>query len=133
PGKGPAAALYRLSRAANDGSVREEHFETETGQKLTASVKPLRQGESAWWFTQRSSEVPAAAKPMAVESRASSALIRFADFFRNAPVGVAITTPDGEVIEANGAFTEFFALGTFAAGAKFGELVAANEARAALD
>jgi len=132
PGRGPASALYRLSRAANDGSEREEHFETDSGQKLTATVKPLRHGESAWWFTPRSNEAPAG-KTAAPEGRLPSALIRFADFFRNAPVGVAITTPDGEVVEANGAFTEFFALGTFAAGAKFAELVAANESREALE
>jgi hypothetical protein len=35
PGKGPAAALYRLARAATEGSEREEHFETEAGAKLT--------------------------------------------------------------------------------------------------
>jgi len=131
PGRGPAAALYRLARAANEGSAREEHFETDFGHKLSASVKPLRQGESAWWFTPRAFEAPAA-KPLAADSRGASALIRFADFFRNAPVGVAVTTPEGEVVEANGAFSEFFALG-IAAGARFADLVAAGEARAALD
>src|SRR5262245_29393620 len=98
PGRGPAAALYRLARAANEGSAREEHFETDFGHKLSASVKPLRQGESAWWFTPRAFEAPAA-KPLAADSRGASALIRFADFFRNAPVGVAVTTPEGEVVE----------------------------------
>ncbi len=131
-GKGPAAALYRLSRSANDGGEREESFETDSGQKLTVSVKPLKNGESAWWLTSRTGDtVPA--KGIVPEARVASALIRFSDFFRNAPVGVAITTAGGDVIEANGAFTEFFALGTFAAGAKFGELVALNERRAALD
>lgn len=131
-GKGPAAALYRLSRSANDGGEREESFETDSGQKLTVSVKPLKNGESAWWLTSRTGDtVPA--KGIVPEARVASALIRFSDFFRNAPVGVAITTAGGDVIEANGAFTEFFALGTFAAGAKFGELVALNERSAALD
>src|SRR5215471_5278986 len=131
PGKGPAAALYRLSRAANEGSEREESFETDGGEKLAATVRPLKNGESAWWFTPRLAE-GAAAKPSVPEPRLQSAMIRFSDFFRNAPVGVAITTSQGEVVEANGAFTEFFALGSFASGAKFGELIAATERRAAL-
>ena len=63
PGKGPAAALYRLSRAANEGSEREENFETDSGQKLTASVKPLKNGESAWWLTSRTADAaPAVAR-----------------------------------------------------------------------
>ena len=131
PGKAPAAALYRLSRAATEGSEREETFETEAGQKLTATVKPLKQGEAAWWFTPRLLQGPAA-KPVAAERPVPSALIRFSDFFRNAPVGVAITTPAGEVVESNGAFAEFFALAGFTAGAKFGDLVDSSEQQAAL-
>jgi two-component system cell cycle sensor histidine kinase/response regulator CckA len=129
PGKVPAAALYRLSRAASEGSEREENFETESGQKLTATVKPLKNGEAAWWFTSRLLQGPVA-KP--VEKPIPSALIRFSDFFRNAPVGVAITTATGEVVESNGAFAEFFALAGFAAGTKFGDLVAPSEKQAAL-
>ncbi len=131
PGKVPAAALYRLSRAATEGSEREETFETETGQKLTATVKPLKHGEAAWWFTPRLLQGPVAvAKPP--DRPVPSALIRFSDFFRNAPVGVAITTPTGEVLESNAAFAEFFALAGFAAGAKFGDLVDPSEKHAAL-
>src|SRR5258708_39813173 len=89
PGEGPAAALYRLARAANEGRAREENFETETGQKLTAVVRALRGGESAWWFTPL---LPGAAPQNATtEKKNPSALIRFADFFRNAPMGVAVT------------------------------------------
>src|SRR5262245_34708093 len=108
PGKVPAAAVYRLSRAANEGSEREETFDTESGQKLTATVKPLKNGEAAWWFTPRLIVSAAPAKPAAPEKPMPSQLIRFSDFFRNAPVGVAITTPTGEVVESNGAFAEFF-------------------------
>jgi two-component system cell cycle sensor histidine kinase/response regulator CckA len=71
------------------------------------------------------------AKPVADRPQ-PSALIRFSDFFRNAPVGVAITTPSGEVLESNAAFAEFFALAGFAPGAKFGDLVDASERQAAL-
>ncbi len=131
PGKAPAAALYRLSRAATEGSEREESFETEAGQKLTATVKPLKQGEAAWWFTPRLLHGPVAT-PIVAERPMPSALIRFSDFFRNAPVGVAITTPAGEVVESNGAFAEFFALAGFTAGAKFGDLVDSSEQQAAL-
>jgi two-component system cell cycle sensor histidine kinase/response regulator CckA len=135
PGKVPAAALYRLSRAATEGSEREETFETEAGQKLTASVKPLKHGEAAWWFTPRliqAAPAPKLAVAEKPEKPVPSALIRFSDFFRNAPVGVAITTPGGDVLESNAAFAEFFALGAFAAGAKFGDLVSASEKQAAL-
>jgi len=132
PGEGPAAALYRLSRAAVDGRAREENFETEWGQRLTASVRALKRGESAWWFVPR---LPEASPPKgaASEKRVPSALIRFTDFFRNAPVGVAITNADGKVTEANGTFAEFFALGAFAAGARFGDLVSPAERDAALE
>ena len=131
PGKGPAAALYRLARAATEGTEREEHFETETGTKLTATVKPLKHGEAAWWFTPRLVQGPAA-KPLVAEKPAPSALIRFSDFFRNAPVGVAIATPSGEIVESNGAFAEFFALAGFVPGAKFGDLVEPRERHAAI-
>jgi two-component system cell cycle sensor histidine kinase/response regulator CckA len=131
PGNAPAAALYRLSRAATEGSEREETIETESGQKLTATVRPLKQGEAAWWFSPRFANVQPA-KPVFVEKPAQSALIRFSDFFRHAPVGVAITTAEGEVVELNAAFAEFFALGAFSA-AKFGDLVDESEREAALE
>jgi len=130
PGKAPSAALYRLSRAANEGSEREETFDTESGQKLSATVKPLKNGEAAWWFTPRF--VQGAPPKAAPERPVPSALIRFSDFCRNAPVGVAITTPTGEVVESNGAFAEFFAQAGFAPGDKFGDLVGATEKLAAL-
>jgi two-component system cell cycle sensor histidine kinase/response regulator CckA len=130
PGEGPAIALYRLARAANEGHAREENFETESGQKLTAAVRALDKGEVAWWFTPR---LPDAAplKGTVTEKRTPSALIRFSDFFRNAPMGVAVTATGGEVAEANNVFADFFALGPQAAGARLGDLVQANERAAA--
>src|SRR5512134_3333481 len=74
PGKVPAGALYRLSRAATEGSEREETFETEAGQKLTASVKPLKHGEAAWWFTPRLIQTVSVPKPVVVEKPMPSAL-----------------------------------------------------------
>ena len=58
PGKGPAAAAICLARAATEGNEREEHFETEAGTKLTATVQPLKHGEAAWWFTPRLVQSP---------------------------------------------------------------------------
>jgi signal transduction histidine kinase/ActR/RegA family two-component response regulator len=130
-GEGPAAVLYRLSRAALEGRAREETFETETGQKLSVSVRPLKAGDAAWWFTPR---LPEAAPPKSAlsEPRPVSALIRFTDFFRHAPVGVAITTPEGGVVEHNGAFADFFGL-TTATGMLFGDMLAPTARSAAVD
>jgi two-component system cell cycle sensor histidine kinase/response regulator CckA len=132
PGQGPAAALYRLSRAAIEGRAREELFETEQGQRLSAAVQPLRNGEAAWWFASR---LPGAApmKSAVVEKRHPSALIRFADFFRNAPMGVAIVSADGLITEANSVFDGFFAQGSNLAGASFGDLVKGSERSASLE
>ncbi len=133
PGERPAAALYRLSRAAIDGRAREENFESETGQKLTAAVRPLKRGEAAWWFTPR---LPEAVPPKGgdlSEKRMSSALIRFHDFFRNAPFGVAITLSNGKVSEANQPFADFFGLGAHAQGMRVTDLVTPNERAATID
>ena len=129
PGGGPAAALYRLARAAADGRGREENFETDTGQKLSASVRPLKRGEAAWWFTPL---LPDAAPPKGAvaEKRTPSALVRFADFFLNAPMGVAVADADGLIAEANGAFAQFFGLAKLE-GAALGALIPEYE-RAAL-
>jgi two-component system, cell cycle sensor histidine kinase and response regulator CckA len=109
PGAGPAAALYRLARAAVDARAREENFETESGQKLSAAVRPLARGEAAWWFTPL---LPEAAPPKGAlaEKRTPSALVRFADFFLNAPMGVAVADAEGTIAEANWAFAKFFGL-----------------------
>jgi two-component system cell cycle sensor histidine kinase/response regulator CckA len=131
PGGGPAAALYRLARAVNEGRAREENFETETGQRVTAAVRALRGGESAWWFTPLLPE--AAPAKGVIDKKYPSALIRFADFFRNAPMGVAVTGADGAIVEANGVFTEFLALGPHGLGVRVDTLVAGNERRATLE
>ena len=136
PGEGPAAALYRLSRAAIEGRAREENFETESGQRLTAAVRPLAGGEAAWWFTPR---LPEATPPKAIikggesEKRTPSALIRFTEFFRNAPMGVAIVSSKGTVDEANEPFANFFKLGSAAKGAQLADLARPSERAAAVD
>ena len=131
PGEGPAAALYRLARAAIEGRAREENFETESGQKLSAAVRVLRRGEAAWWFSPRLPE--AAPVKGTTEKRNPSPLIRFSDFFRNAPMGVAVTAAGGHIVEANSVFAEFFGLGAYGANARLDSLVAENERVATLD
>jgi two-component system cell cycle sensor histidine kinase/response regulator CckA len=131
PGEVSAAALYRLARAASEGRAREENFETDTGQKLTAAVRALRGGEAAWWFTPL---LPGAAPQRVVsDKKITPASSRFADFFRNAPMAVAVSGPDGAIVEANGGFAEFFALGANSAGARLEQLVAEQERAAVLD
>jgi two-component system, cell cycle sensor histidine kinase and response regulator CckA len=130
PGEGPASALYRLARAANEGHAREENFETESGQRLSGAVRALGGDETAWWFTPR---LPEASPPKGAmgEKRTPSALIRFAEFFRNAPMGVAVAGADGQIVEANGDFCTFFGLGAYPSGAKFPDLVPVAEREAA--
>jgi two-component system, cell cycle sensor histidine kinase and response regulator CckA len=132
PGQGPAAALYRLSRAAIEGRAREELFETEQGQRLSAAVQPLVNGEAAWWFTSR---LPGAVpmKSPVVEKRQPSALIRFSDFFRNAPMGVAVVSADGRIEEANAVFARFFTQDAALAGVSFAGLVRDSERDGALE
>ncbi len=130
PGEVPAAALYRLARAANEGRAREENFESETGQKLTAAVRALKGGEAAWWFTPL---LPEAAPPKgSIEKKTPSPLIRFADFFRNAPMGVAVSEAAGAIVEANASFAVFFALPGQTAGIRLDGLVAESERDAVL-
>ncbi|HEY4265213.1 MAG TPA: ATP-binding protein [Micropepsaceae bacterium] len=130
-GEAPAAALYRLARAAGEGRAREENFETESGQKLTAVVRALRGGDSAWWFTPL---LPGAApQRTVVEKKSPSGLTRFADFFRNAPIAVAITGAEGAIAEANSGFMEFFALEANRVGARMETLVAEHERAAVID
>ena len=133
-GAGAAAALYRLTRASAEARAREENFETDTGQKLSAAIRPLKSGETAWWFTPRLPEAaPAPGAAAASEKYAPSALIRFSDFFRHAPVGVAIVSADGSIAESNNAFAVFFGTPAQGEGLRFADLVGASERAAALD
>ena len=133
-GQGAAAALYRLARAASEARAREENFETETGQKLSAAIRPLKSGETAWWFTPRLPEAaPAPGATASPEKYAPSALIRFSDFFRHAPVGVAIAGADGGIAESNNAFAAFFGTPARGEGLRFADLVGAADRSAVLD
>ena len=52
-GEPSAAVLYRLTRGAADGVAREESFAVGPGIELVAAVRPLSNGQTAWWFTPR--------------------------------------------------------------------------------
>src|SRR5258708_10689121 len=49
PGEGPAAALYRLGRAAAEGRARREDFRTECGPKPRAAGRRPRRRPAPWW------------------------------------------------------------------------------------
>jgi two-component system cell cycle sensor histidine kinase/response regulator CckA len=100
-----AGPMYRLSRAAHSGVAHQEVFDSAPGQKLTAAVSPLKNGETVWWF------IPQPGDNEVVQGIAQFAGSRaaFGDFFANAPIGVAVVAAKGTILEANAAFREFFA------------------------
>ena len=121
-GEPSSAVLYRLTRGAAEGVPREESFAVGPGIELVAAVRPLSNGQTAWWFTPRLS-TPAqavAAKPVAAPVTAPAAI---GDIFRDAPVGVAFASSDGKIVDANPAFAKFFGVTGALAGRPFGELV----------
>jgi two-component system cell cycle sensor histidine kinase/response regulator CckA len=118
-GEPSAAVLYRLSRDAAEGKAREESFPVMPGLEIIAAVRPLADGQAAWWFVPRlaaRSDMPAAAPapiPQAapLPVAAAPALSTPAapdDLFRDAPMGVALADADGTILDANRAFAQFF-------------------------
>ncbi|MBI3675940.1 MAG: response regulator [Proteobacteria bacterium] len=101
-----SAMLYRLTRAGAEGEAREESFRVAPGLEIVAAVRPLGNGQVAWWFTPRLGGSPADAKP----ATAVASQIAPATLFRDAPVGVALADTGGKILEANKAFAEFFGL-----------------------
>jgi two-component system cell cycle sensor histidine kinase/response regulator CckA len=99
-----ASPMYRLARAARNGSAHQEHFEFAPGQVISAAVSPLKNRETVWWFIPRPTEI-AAARSGASHTDARAA---FGEFFANAPIGVAVVGAGATVLEANAAFREFF-------------------------
>jgi len=99
-----AAILYRLAHGAAQRKPREEPITLPGGVELSAAVRPLRGGETAWWFTPRLVSAPqlAATEERVVQPPAA------VTFFRDAPIGVAIAEATGKLIEANDAFGRFF-------------------------
>ena len=122
-----AATLYRLTKSAADREAREEVFSIGHGIEITAAVRPLANGTSAWWFAPRlviHDAVPRAATSPTVSPQLATAV------FRDAPVGVAIADADGRIVEANNAFTDFLGAG---AGRNIGDLVEAADKATVLD
>jgi signal transduction histidine kinase/ActR/RegA family two-component response regulator len=102
-----SANLYRLTHSAAQGKPHEEILDFGAGFEISCAVKPLRQGQTAWWFTPRltpsATEEPAGASVPAGDGAPPSI-----SFYRDAPIGVAITDAGGRVLEANEAFSKFF-------------------------
>jgi len=137
-GEPSAAVLYRLSRDAAEGRAREETFQVVPGLEIVAAVRPLPEGQAAWWFTPR---IAATTAPQPVLTRAAAAQVQpevaapapaaappaganAGDLFRDAPMGVAFVGADGAIDHANAALTKFFG-GRQAD--HFGDLVAPQE------
>jgi len=135
-GEPSAAVLYRLTRGAAEGVQREESFAVAPGIELVAAVRPLTNGQTAWWFTPRLSTpsanilaaektaAPAVATPAAPVPVAAAGI---GDVFRDAPVGVAFASGDGKIVDANPAFAKFFGVSGALIGRAVGELVDAAD------
>ena len=126
-GEPSAAVLYRLTRGAADGVAREESFAVGPGIELVAAVRPLSNGQTAWWFTPRLSTPSANAMP-APKAAIATAPVPVAppgigDVFRDAPVGVAFAGGDGKIVDANPAFAKFFGVSGALIGRAFSDLV----------
>lgn len=101
-----AGPLYRLLRAAHDHRAHQEVFDSGPSRTLTAAVSPLKNAETAWWFIPRDG-VPRSVG--AIEPGVARAAL--GDVFAHAPIGVAVVSTEGSILEANGVFREFFADG----------------------
>jgi len=153
-GEPSAAVLYRLSRDAAEGRPREETFAVVPGLEIVAAVRPLPEGQAAWWFTPRlaasTSPQPNLARTAPRESQSQSPLavapapavaapepaapvlsaadtdLR-ADLLRDAPMGVAFVDAAGVMGQANAALAKFFGAAGTLAGRDFAELVEPGE------
>jgi PAS domain S-box-containing protein len=132
-GEPSSAVLYRLTRGAAEGVPREESFAVGPGIEIVAAVRPLSNGQTAWWFTPRLASA-AATRDMAAPAAATvtsanvpAAPAAIGDVFRDAPVGVAFASGDGKIVDANPAFAKFFGASGALAGRSLGELVESTD------
>ena len=145
-GEPSAAVLYRLSRDAAEGRAREETFVVVPGLEIVAAVRPLPDGQAAWWFTPR---LAASSSPQPVLSRAAAAaaapvvtapvpvaapavapvlpIQNIGDLFRDAPMGVAFADAGGIISDANAALAKFFGATGSLVGRDFGALVETSD------
>jgi two-component system, cell cycle sensor histidine kinase and response regulator CckA len=126
-GEASAAVLYRLTKAANEGLIREETFPVAPGLEIVAAVRPMPDAQAVWWFTPRlaPSSSRAAIKPEVAKPAISG------DVFRDAPMGVAFADAEGKLTEANPAFRAFFAAAQI--GKPLADLIDAGDRGRALD
>ena len=85
-------------------------------------MRPLARAQTAWWFTPRLASAQIAQPAAAPRSESG-----VTEMFRNAPMGMALASDEGRLVEANRAFASF--LGTQGAlqGRSFSELVEASD------
>ncbi|MBS0473027.1 MAG: response regulator [Proteobacteria bacterium] len=131
-GEPSSAVLYRLTKGASERVAREESFVVGPGIELVAAVRPLSNGQTAWWFTPRLAGAPSSAPAVsAVPAKSgvvpAAAPAAIGEMFRDAPVGVAFAGKDGRLIDANPAFGKFFSITGALAGRSVGDLVDATD------
>jgi two-component system cell cycle sensor histidine kinase/response regulator CckA len=123
-GEPSAAVLYRLTRHAAEGTAREESFQVAPGLEIVTAVRPLRDRQTAWWFTPRlASAAPVAVPAPAPALPAASAEAPAAEMFQDAPVGMAFAGAEGRLSEANRAFADFFGVKASLSGRNLLELI----------
>jgi two-component system cell cycle sensor histidine kinase/response regulator CckA len=140
-GEPSSAVLYRLTKGASERQAREESFVVGPGIELVAAVRPLSNGQTAWWFTPRLAGAPAPSAAPRDQSAAApsagpapvAAPAAVSDIFRDAPVGVAFAGKDGRLIDTNPAFGKFFAAAGTLAGRSVSDLVDAADKTRVLD
>ena len=109
---GASAVLFRLARGARSGQALEESFPVAPGLEMLAAVRPLSDGQAAWWFAPRMVRAEAVARSKAAPTKVREKELGVADLFRDAPMGIAVCDPEGHVADANVPFREFFGSNT---------------------
>jgi two-component system cell cycle sensor histidine kinase/response regulator CckA len=104
-GEAAAAALYRLSRKAEQRENHQETFLAADGRCVDAHVRPMSGGCTAWWFVSQPILRSAPFEAPSTKDGPSAA------FFEQAPVGLALVEPDGTVAQTNRMFCDFFQTG----------------------
>ena len=105
-GEASAAVLYRLARSAAAGEPREETVNVAPGLEVVVAVKPIKDRQTAWWFTPR---LATAGARDALTSAAKAGATGASEIWRDAPMGVAVADADGTILDANASFERFFA------------------------
>ncbi len=124
-GEPSSAVLYRLTKAAADGTAREESFQVAPGLEIVAAVRPLSDKQTAWWFTPRLAPQQAAAPQATAETKPAEP-VGTSDLFRDAPMGMAVADANGRLTDANRAFTAFFGAQSLS-GRSLSELIDASD------